>query len=384
MTQRRGDARRSLCECGGGGGARGGGAGHAPHAPHAPHAHASVRDKMKRKRQDAGGGDPAGRVKSPGPDTLASEMAPPPPRNPSPVVSDVASLHVVPTCAAGQASAAPEAGALVPASSPAASKCCNLEHIRSRLRNLPFGRSALKSLFKLDPSALHVNHGGCGATPSFVIAKQKQLLEAMESFPDRWFHQTVPRSVRASAADLATFIGADPQDVVFVVNATTGINSVIRSLDLQQGDAVLCLDLTYRPVLNTLRFVCTVKQELVELVELPLPMPVPDADSIVALVERALAENAPAVRLAVFDHITSPTALVLPVKRLAQVCRRYNVTVLIDGAHAPGQLPLDVCEVGADFYVGTCHKWLFSPKGSAFLWASPDAQDAVKPVVRHT
>ena len=127
--------------------------------------------------------------------------------------------------------------------------------------------------------------------------------------------------------------------MVFVVNATTGINSVIRSLDLQQGDAVLCLDLTYRPVLNTLRFVCTVKQELVELVELPLPMPVPDADSIVALVERALAENAPAVRLAVFDPHSS-TALVLPVKRLHR-CAADTTFVLIDGAHAgsfPGRL----------------------------------------------
>ena len=122
---------------------------------------------------------------------------------------------------------------------------------------------------------------------------------------------------------------------------------MIRSLDLQQGDAVLCLDLTYRPVLNTLRFVCTVKQELVELVELPLPLPLPDADQIVSMVERALADNAPAVRLAVFDHITSPTALVLPIARLVQACRRYNVTVLIDGAHAPGQLPLNVRDVGA-------------------------------------
>ena len=312
-------------------------------------------------------------------------MAPPPPRSPTPTGAGLSSdAAASSSCPPSAASCPPPlcstAACKASSSSPAAGQC-NLANIRSRLRSLPFGRPALKNLFSLSPAALHVNHGGCGATPRFVVAKQKQLLEAMEAFPDRWFHSTVPRSVRASAADLATFIGADPQDVVFVVNATTGINSVIRSLDLQQGDAVLCLDLTYRPVLNTLRFVCTVKQELVELVELPLPMPLPDADQIVSMVERALADNAPAVRLAVFDHITSPTALVLPVARLVQVCRRYNVTVLIDGAHAPGQLPLNVREVGADFYVGTCHKWLFSPKGSAFLWASPDAQDAVKPVV---
>ena len=229
-----------------------------------------------------------------------------------------------------------------------------------------------------------MNHGGCGATPKYVIAKQKSLVDAMERNPDRWFKQTVPHTMRTAAANLASFIGADPQDVVFVVNATTGINSVIRSTDLQQGDAVLCLDLTYRPVLNTLRFVCAVKQELVDLVELPIPLPLPDADAIVHLVEVALSEN-PNVRLAVFDHITSPTALVLPVARLVAACRRQNVTVLIDGAHAPGQLPLNVRELGADYYVGTCHKWLFAPKGTAFLFARPgDTQDAVRPVVTAT
>jgi isopenicillin-N epimerase len=150
---------------------------------------------------------------------------------------------------------------------------------------------------------------------------------------------------------LASFIGADPEEVVFVVNATTGINSVIRSLDLQQGDSVLCLDLTYRPVLNTLRFVCTVRQELVELVELPIPLPLPTSDDIVRMVQEALTKH-PNVRLAVFDHITSPTALVLPVARLASLCRKRNVTVLIDGAHAPGQIPLNMKEIGADFYVG--------------------------------
>ena len=221
----------------------------------------------------------------------------------------------------------------------------------NRLRSMPLGHPTLKSLFMLDPSFLHVNHGGCGATPKFVIAKQRQLVDTMEQHPDRWFKKIAPRSIRAAASSLATFIGAEPEEVVFVVNATTGINSVIRSLDLQQGDSVLCLDLTYRPVLNTLRFVCTVRQELVELVELPMPLPLPSSDDIVRMVEDALTKH-PNVRLAVFDHITSPTALVLPVARLAKLCHQHNVTVLIDGAHAPGQVPLSMKEIGADFYVG--------------------------------
>jgi hypothetical protein len=252
--------------------------------------------------------------------------------------------------------------------------------VLQKLRSLPFGHPTLKSLFMLDPSYLHVNHGGCGTTPKFVIAKQRQLVDTMEQHPDRWYLKTAPRIIRNAASSLASFIGAEPEEVVFVVNATTGINSVIRSLDIQQGDSVLCLDLTYRPVLNTLRFVCTVRQELVELVELPVPLPLPSSDDIVNMVEDALAKT-PNVRLAVFDHITSPTALLLPVKRLVDICHQHNVMVLIDGAHAPGQVTVNVKDIGADFYVGTCHKWLFAPKGSAFLWAPADNQDAVKPVV---
>ena len=118
------------------------------------------------------------------------------------------------------------------------------------------------TLFMLDPSYLHINHGGCGATPRYIIEKQKHLVNQMEQLPDRWFKKIAPTKIRAAASDLASFIGAEPNEVVFVVNATTGINSVIRSLDLQQGDSVLCLDLTYRPVLNTLRFVCEQREEL--------------------------------------------------------------------------------------------------------------------------
>jgi isopenicillin-N epimerase len=225
--------------------------------------------------------------------------------------------------------------------------------VLQRLRTMPFGHPILKSLFMLDPTYIHVNHGGCGATPKYVIAKQRQLVDTMEHHPDRWFKKIAPCLVRDAAASLASFIGAEPEEVVFVVNATTGINSVIRSLDLQQGDSVLCLDVTYRPVLNTLRFVCTARQELVELVELPIPLPLPSSDAIVRMVEDALTKT-PNVRLAVFDHITSPTALLLPVEQLVHICHQHNVTVLIDGAHAPGQVTVNMNQIGADFYVGTC------------------------------
>ena len=269
---------------------------------------------------------------------------------------------------------------------PCAPKPCNPTNnvaIQNKLRSMPFGHPTLKTLFMLDPSYLHINHGGCGATPRYIIEKQKHLVNQMEQLPDRWFKKIAPTKIRAAASDLASFIGAEPNEVVFVVNATTGINSVIRSLDLQQGDSVLCLDLTYRPVLNTLRFVCEQREELYPLIELPMPLPLPSCTTIIAMVEDTLLKH-PNIRLAVFDHITSPTALVLPVIELCALCKRKNVTVLIDGAHAPGQVHLDMKKINADFYVGTCHKWLFSPKGTAFLWASADNQDSIKPVVTAT
>ena len=197
-----------------------------------------------------------------------------------------------------------------------------------------------------------MNHGSFGATPKVVLGKLRMLNSQLEEHPDLWVRRTVVRLVRHSAAELAKFVFADKSDLVFVENATTGINAVIRSLDLVDNDGVLCFSLHYRPILTTLRRTCEYKQEVIDLIEMEISYPFPSPNELVDMVEMEL-RRSPHIRLAVFDHITSPTSLVLPVEALCRVCHNHGVKVLVDGAHAPGQIPLNLTELNADYYVGT-------------------------------
>ena len=158
-------------------------------------------------------------------------------------------------------------------------------------------------------------------------------------------------------------------------NATTGCNAVLGALHLRPDDEVLVLSHVYGAVRNAVRHVT--ERAGARLVEAPLPFPDTTEAGILAALEAKLS---PRTRLAVLDHVTSPSALVLPVARMAALCRAAGVAVLIDGAHGPGQVPLDIGAVGADWYVGNCHKWLMAPKGCAFLWAAPERQDGLHPL----
>ena len=169
--------------------------------------------------------------------------------------------------------------------------------------------------------------------------------------------------------------GADGEDVAFVENATTGCNAVLRSLRLAPGDQIVVLSHGYGAVRNTVRHVC--EHSGASVVEASVPFPHPDADAIIANIAAALT---PRTKLAVVDHITSASALVLPLRRIVDVCHAAGVPVLVDGAHGPAQVPLDMRACGADWYAGNCHKWLCAPKGSAFLYARPDRQADLHPV----
>ena len=245
------------------------------------------------------------------------------------------------------------------------------------LSSTPMG-AAMRPYFQLEPGTAYLNHGSRGATPTPVLAEQARLMAMLESNPDRWFSHYVRPSVRRAAAELAQFLGAEADDLVFVANATTGVNSVIRSMDLRDNDQVLCLNLAYPAVKNTLQFICEWKQELVELVVLEVTLPLTDFQSLTAAIERAIT---PTTRLVVFDHITSPTCCCLPVEALISTCHKHGVPVLIDGAHGPGQLNLNLNALGADFYVGSTYKWLFGCKGCSFLWTRKEWQRMVKPTV---
>jgi isopenicillin-N epimerase len=235
--------------------------------------------------------------------------------------------------------------------------------------------AAVRGEWGLDADYVTVNHGSFGATPRRVLAAQAEWRRRMEAQPTRFMTKELPGALRSAAGRLADFIGARPADVAFVGNATEGCNAVLRSRRLRPGDEIVVLSHVYGAVRNTVRYVCETAGA--RMVEVALPFPRVGADDAVARVAAALT---PRTRLAVLDHITSQSALVLPAKRMIAACHAAGVPVLIDGAHAPGQVDLDVTDLNADWYVGNCHKWMMAPKGCGFLHARADRQAGLHPV----
>jgi isopenicillin-N epimerase len=228
----------------------------------------------------------------------------------------------------------------------------------------------------LDPEVAFLNHGSFGATPRAVLVEQDRWRALMERHPTHFMSEELPPALAAAAARLAAFVGARSEDLVFVENATAGCNTVLRSLRFAPGDEILVTDHGYPAVRKAAEYVAA--RAGARVVEAAVPFPLGDAAQVVAAVSPRLG---PRTRLAIFDHITSATAVVFPVRELTALCRAAGVPVLIDGAHAPGMLSLDVPAVGADWYTGNCHKWLMAPKGSAFLWVAPDRQADTHPLV---
>lgn len=234
---------------------------------------------------------------------------------------------------------------------------------------------AVRHEWTLDPDWVSVNHGSYGATPHVVLAAQLEWRRRMEAQPGRFFARELPDALRQAAERLGEFLGASGRDIAFVDNATVGCNAVLRSLRLAPGDEILVMDQGYRAVRNAARYVADRAGAKVN--EVKMPFPRPGGNDVVGAIEGGLNAR---TRLVVVDHITSPSALVLPIEAIIAACHARRVPVLVDGAHGPGQVPLDLSRLGADYYVGNCHKWLCAPKGSGFLWAAPDRQADLHPV----
>jgi isopenicillin-N epimerase len=186
----------------------------------------------------------------------------------------------------------------------------------------------------------------------------------------------LPGALRAAAGRLARFLHAEAQDVAFVENATAGMNAVLRSLEFRRGDEILATTHTYNAVRQTIREVC--RRTGAKLVEARIDLPVEGVEGLVFPIKQKMSRR---TKLVVLDHIASPTGLIFPVQRLARFVRGRGARVLVDGAHAPGQLALDLPSLGVDWYAGNCHKWLFAPKGCGFLWARRGAQAGIHPPV---
>ncbi len=234
----------------------------------------------------------------------------------------------------------------------------------------------VRDRWALEPDMTFLNHGSFGATPKAVLAAQTRWRERLEAQPCRFVAREQKGLLRAAIAPLAAFLGVADEELVFVDNATAGMNAVLRSLAFAPGDEVVVTDHLYPAVSNTLDHVLAGTGAVLRTVELGLPVA-----SAAAIEAAVMAAVGPRTRLVVLDHVASPSAVVVPVAAIAAACRTQGVAVLVDGAHGPGLVDLDVAALGVDAYVGNVHKWLCAPKGTGFLWAHPRWHDRLHPPV---
>jgi isopenicillin-N epimerase len=234
--------------------------------------------------------------------------------------------------------------------------------------------SDLAGHWALDPSITFLNHGSFGACPRPVLDVQQAWRDQLEAEPIRFLGRDLNGRLATVREALGDFIGADPDDLALIANATGGANAVIRSLRFEPGDEIVTTDHEYNAILNVLRYVAERDGARVVIAELPFP-----AISTDDVVERVLAAVTQRTRLAVISHVTSPTALILPIERLVPALTERGVDTLVDGAHAPGMVALDLDALGAAYYTGNLHKWVCAPKGSAFLHVRRDRQAGVRP-----
>jgi isopenicillin-N epimerase len=238
---------------------------------------------------------------------------------------------------------------------------------------VPFGHARLTD-FLLAPDVIHLNHGGFGATPRSVLMEAQSWREKMEADPSNFFREELPLGLRRSANRVAGFLGGIGDDWVFVENATAGLNAIVASLQLEPGDEILCLSQVYNAIANILHHYCGRRGARMKVVPIPVPFDCSDT-----LLKGIASEINGRTRLAVFDHITSAGGTVLPIKEMAAICRDRGVPVAIDGAHAPGQVAVDVTQLGVDWYVGNLHKWGFAAKGTGVVWCAANRQPFLHP-----
>lgn len=232
----------------------------------------------------------------------------------------------------------------------------------------------LAAHWSLDPAVAYLNHGSFGACPKAVLALQSELRAELEREPVDFLVRTWQSRIDTAREGLAAFLGAKAADLAFVPNATTGVNAVLRSLVLEAGDELLTTSHVYAACGKTLDFVAG--RSGARVVTAPIPFPLAGGDEVVAAI---LAAVTPRTRLALLDHVTSPTALVYPIQRLVAELGARGIDTLVDGAHAPGMVALDLAGIGAAYYTGNAHKWLCAPKGAAFLHVRRDRQGGLHP-----
>ena len=234
----------------------------------------------------------------------------------------------------------------------------------------------IKDLFLLDPRVVYLNHGSFGATPKPVFKVYQEWQRELEEQPVHFFIDGLMVELAKARNALASYLHADAQDLAFIPNATHAVNLVARSLNLQPGDEVLSSNQEYGACNNIWEFIC--QKTGAHYIRQPIPFPIASQEEVLDQLWQGVT---PRTKIIFLSHITSPTAVCFPVESICRRARQASILTFVDGAHAPGQIPLDLESIGADFYTGNCHKWMLAPKGSAFLYTRREVQSMIEPLV---
>jgi len=235
--------------------------------------------------------------------------------------------------------------------------------------------SPLTKHWTFDANRVFLNHGSFGACPDFVIEEQRMWQDLMEKEPVQFFEELMPDLLLKSRTALGEFLSCDADDLAFVSNATSGVNTILRSLHFEQGDEILVPNHAYQACRNTIDFVAS--RWGAKVVEVTIPFPIDGPQTVIELMKSACSER---TKLVMIDTVTSPTGLRMPFEELTTFFEGRGVEVLLDAAHGIGMIPLNLEKLGASYVTSNCHKWLCAPKGSAFLYVRSDKQSKIQPL----
>ena len=233
-----------------------------------------------------------------------------------------------------------------------------------------------KSKFMLDPEIVYLNHGSFGACPKNIFNSLIKYQKLLEFEPVKHLAHDVFEYLEKSRESLGNYINCNKDDVVFSPNPSTALNTVIRSLDLNDGDEILTTNHEYGALDKTWKYIC--KKTGAKYIQKIIPLPLESKEDFINNFAEGITKKTKVIFL---SHITSPTALIFPVKEICKIAREKNILSIIDGAHAPAQINLDISDINPDIYVGACHKWMCSPKGVSFLFSKKEYQNKIDPLV---
>jgi isopenicillin-N epimerase len=234
----------------------------------------------------------------------------------------------------------------------------------------------LKDLFLLDKDITFLNHGSFGSCPAPIFEKFQRYQELLETQPIAFLDEHIGQNILTAQEALSSFINCDTDDIVFFTNPTTAINEIMRSIPLAEGDEILSSTHEYGALDKAWDFIC--KKRGVTHVKADIPNPIPSKATFIDAFVSSITSR---TKVIFISHITSATGLIFPLEEIIKVAKQQHIITIIDGAHVPGHIPLDLTELGADIYTGTCHKWLLCPKGTSFLFVKKELQHQIEPLI---